>query len=501
MPPLRMTRISLHHPEIGSGNATFTWSIDPASALYKKNAFSLRFPDRLDLSKISPTLWWTVFLTSLHTHWLLLKPCTVHLPVRLRPGHIELWKRLLDAEMSTADAYRSEPLMQGSVEFFEEGEMLPPPAGISDGGLCATSFSSGKDSLLQTGLLTELAKKPILVATTSPMEGKHDHTTARRFKNFSQIQTRKNVEFIEVHSDYRTILDNAFSTRLGYNFSVNEISDTLLYTASLIAAGVAAGATHLFMASEAEVQENAEIGGKTIQHKHFMYSAVTQRAIHALLGAEGVSYGSLTSPLHNYAHVQTLLWTRYQEISDLQYSCWRVGPDDWTCSRCSSCFRNAMCALAAGGNPQRMGIDLVELFLANKDWNPRTPPEDNGELLPTQNVAPKDDLQLVRFIQQVPLRRVLGIVAGRRPKRPLPEKARAALRGYAQLRKRIAALPPAKNPGYRHGFLKQLDPMLRDKVAAIYSSHFQPEPEDDYAGILHRSEALADWICEPLHHA
>jgi hypothetical protein len=492
-----MRRISLCHPELRPHEVKFAWSIDPASALYQRNEFSLFFPHHLDLSKIPPALWWTIFLTSMHAHWLLLRPCRVHVPVRLRPGHKEIWKRLLEAEINTINAYRADGPLAGEIEMDDEGELLPPPSKMPDNGRCATSFSSGKDSLLQAGLLAELTQKPLLITTTSPMQGKTDHTAARRFQCFSQIQSRKNVELIEVRSDYRTILDNEFSARLGYGFAINEICDTFLYTASLIAAGVASGATHLFMASEAEVQENAEINGVTIQHKHFMYSTATQRAIDALLAEHGISYGSLTSPLHNYSQVQTLLWTRYQEISDLQFSCWRLKENEAACSKCSSCFLNALCALAAGGNPQRMGIDLVDLFTAMKDWNPRPPTADNVPLLPTRIQAPKNDRQTLWFIQQVPMRRVMHLLAGRRPARPFPEKMRVALKSYAQLRKRMMALPRAQSTGYRPGFLKQVDPLLREKVAAIYAGHFQPEPEEDYSGILNRSESLADWICEP----
>ncbi len=234
------------------------------------------------------------------------------------------------------------------------------PYGLITGSGCGTAFSGGKDSLLQAGLLLELTERPLLVATTSPMPPLADHITARRRQVFEAIQTRKNPLFVETQSDFRSSWDNAFAVQLGYRVAVNELTDTFLYTSSLLAAGAALGVTRLFVASEAEVQVNALIDGKIVQHCHFMYSAATQRSLARLLAPYGFKFGSLTWPLHSM-HVQQLLWARYPDICDLQYSCWRVGEGQATCSQCEQCLRIAVTALEAGHDPQRMGIDLVKV--------------------------------------------------------------------------------------------------------------------------------------------
>src|SRR5678816_80962 len=77
----------------------------------------------------------------------------------------------------------------------------------------------------------------------------------------------------------------------------------------------------------------------------FMYSAATQRALSRLLEPYGMRYGSLTWPLYS-SHVQHLLWSRYPDLSDLQYSCWLVAKDEAMCSRCRQCLRLAVVALA-----------------------------------------------------------------------------------------------------------------------------------------------------------
>lgn len=496
-----MTEIELHEPVVGAHSCTFSWTIRPASPLYRANAFTLHFPAEVDLAQIPRSLWWTVFITCLHAHWLLLRPCTVRLPVTLPEGHAALWQRMFQASIDTMAANYNGPAIEGDVRLIESGPPLPAPEVFPDTGRCGTSFSGGKDSLTQTGILCEFTQKPLLVATTSRMAGKEDHFTARRRQVFAKIQARKEVEFIEVTSDLRSILDNDFSSARGYRFAINEVSDTYLYASSLIIAGAARGATHLFMASEAEVQENSERDGKIIQHKHFMYAVPMQSGLDALIRPCGLRFGSLTQAMHNYPQVQSLLWTRYRDICDLQYSCWRLSADETACSKCELCFNAALCALYNGGNPARMGIDLVKLFNAKKDWAPRrsAPSTAAGATpFPQHSLAPVGDAQLEHFIQHIPLRRVMALVAGRRPQLPMPAEMRSALKAYAGLRKRARAFPVRPLIGYRAGFLQNIDPLLREKVTALCASHFQPEPESDYLPVLQRSNALTAWICGPL---
>ena len=174
---------------------------------------------------------------------------------------------------------------------------------------------------------------------------------------------------MEVVSDFRSIWDNGFASKEGYQLAVNELTDTFLYMSSLLAAGAALERTRLFLASEAEVQENEEVDGKIIQHPHYMYSAATQRALARYLEPYGLRFGSLIWPLYS-VQVQQLLWARYGDLSDLQYSCWRVEEGQATCSRCEQCMRIAMTALAAGHNPERMGIDLGRLMSYSPEWAP-----------------------------------------------------------------------------------------------------------------------------------
>src|SRR5207247_1412980 len=113
-----MNRITLHPPEISAHSATFRWAVEPPSLLYRASRFTLRFPKELEISRIPESLWWTIALMCLHSHWPLLRPCRVSLPVRLGPGEVELWSRLLDAQVATLETYR------GTQQFDREIEIV-----------------------------------------------------------------------------------------------------------------------------------------------------------------------------------------------------------------------------------------------------------------------------------------------------------------------------------------------------------------------------------------
>jgi hypothetical protein len=492
-----MNRIRLEPPEASRHAVRFRWKVEPRSSLYRANAFTLRFPEEIDLSRIPEALWWTVALICLHAHWTLLRPCRVELPVTLDPEELELWRRLLEVEITTLEGLRGTPATDSAIEIVATGPLLPPPVPSPDSGRCAAAFSGGKDSLLQAALLAELTEEPILVTTTSPMPPLEDHVTQRRKDVLREVRERLPVRLVEVHSQFRASWDNHFADRQGYPIAVNEMTDTFLYLASLLVAGAALGATHLFLASEAEVQETVEWDGRILQHHHYMYSVATQRALQALLAKRGFRYGSLTSPLHS-SQVQRLLWTRYPHVCDLQYSCWRVREPQATCSGCGQCLRTALTVLALGGNPEKMGIDLVGLFSALADWTPPHDAKPEGELSPTARVAQKLHRDVARCAAQTPTLRVARVILQSGWRRAFSAPSRRALRAYSRLRRRLSALRTFPANGYRAAFLRTVDPLLRDRLHSIYGSCFEEEPRGAYEDLLARCDRLAGWMTEPL---
>jgi hypothetical protein len=506
--------ITLFPPAIDHGRrtATFRWRVEPETPLYRRTSFTLGFPPEVDLASVPEPLWWTVAMLCLHPHWNLLRPCRVELPVELAPAETEFWTRQVEVEAATLEAYRgaATPLDAlppqgpwpplGAFAIVARGARLPPLPRLprqAAGRRCAAAFSGGKDSLLQAALLCDFTPQPLLVTTTSPMPPLHDHLTARRRQVLAAMAARRDVTLLEVDSDLRGSWQNDFPPSVGYPVSVNEITDTWLYLAALLVCAVALGATHLFLASEAEVQDNVEVGGRIVQHPHCMYSRASQRAIQSLLAPLGLRYGSLISALHS-EQVQQLLWTRYADLCDLQYSCWRVGPEQAACSRCGQCLRVALSVLALGESPERMGIDLVPLLLAQSDWQPR---RCTGDALPAAAVAARLHAQVVRSLAATPASRVLAALARgglRRLLRLLRPDAWRALAAYTRLRWRVASAEVAPAPGYHAGFLCGLEPWIAGPVAAVFAEHFHGAAADDHAGILERSERLAGYVAAPL---
>ncbi len=489
-----MTRITLHEPLVSSHAVEFRWEVDPATPLYRRTSFALRFPDDCPLDDVPVALWRTIAVLCLHSHWTLLRPCRVELAWTLAPGEREFWLRLLDAAVVTLEATRGGADVARAIDLHDDGPSSPP-APARDTGCAVTAFSGGKDSLLQLGLLAELGQRPIAVMTTSPMPPMHDHTTPRRRTLMGEIVWRRRIELVEVCSDFRAAWDNDFARLRGHQIAVNEITDTFLYLASALVVGWLRGAPRIFLASEAELQETVLRDGRVVQHPHFMYSAVTQQALDALLARHGLRYGSTNYPLHS-GQVQRLLWTRYHDLRDLQYSCWRVGPDQAACSACAQCLRVAITALAAGGSPAAMGIDLVHLLPLMRDWSPAEP---RGDGLPDDRVKASLHGHVVREVAAVsPLALARRLVAGD-PRRLFDRHALAAIRAYAALRRRLVARTASvPAPGYRRAYLALVDGALRDRLAAIFDGAFASADVDEDAAALARTRSLATWISAPL---
>src|SRR5436305_14724481 len=103
-----MHRIDLSPPVLDGQTAIFRFRVEPATALYRKTSFALTFPSSVDLSRVPRRLWWDILLLCLHPHWLLLRPCEVHLPLRLSAGERLFWLQLLRNGADTVDAYRGQ---------------------------------------------------------------------------------------------------------------------------------------------------------------------------------------------------------------------------------------------------------------------------------------------------------------------------------------------------------------------------------------------------------
>jgi hypothetical protein len=193
-------------------------------------------------------------------------------------------------------------------------------------------------------------------------------------------------------------------------------------------------------------------------------------------------------PLYS-AQVQELLWARYGELSDLQYSCWRVPEGAATCSSCGQCLRIAMTALAAGHNPERMGVDLLKLMSYAPGWSPIA---SESSSIPNDLVAQRAGSVTAGAIKRTSALRLAIIVLSATPKRSFSRKTWRMLAAYRRLRKRVRDFPHPPTLAVREAFLEWLDPDLRERIAAIYAAYFPLEQRACHSEIFERSRMLTE---------
>lgn len=497
--------LRLAAPRVEAHRVEVSWELEPPSPLLAGSSFSLELPDEVDVSDLPDGLAWAIALACLHPLALVLAPCRIELPVRLPDGHARMWERLAEATRLTHDRTAAThaaaegrpwgPVPGPPIAIVEDGPRVPTgarrtrPAG--DGPVpVATAFSGGKDSLLQLALLDELGWGPIAVSVTSPLTDRHDQSSARRREVFDAVADRLGVTHVEVRSDLRSMVDNDHPARLGWHISATELIDTHLYASAALAVAWARGAPLALLASEAEVQETVVLDGRLIQHPHAMYSAVSQAVLDASVAPWGLGHGSLLYPLPS-GQVQLLLWSRYPEIRDLQYSCWRVPPGRAACSECSQCLRVASGALRVGGDPASMGIDWPRLLRAQRDWRPRL---EAGLGLPDDAVRRSLHAQVVRNLVVVPPEEF-----ARRTGR---SRWSPTVRAFAALRRSATAdADVGGEPGYRHGYLALVPDDARAGLEAIFDEAFHRADPGTYGAGVDRSRDLAQWVTEPVRAA
>ncbi len=506
--------IALHPPRVDGHSAFFSWSSHPADELYERDEFRLSFPAQVDVAAVPQWLWWRIALLCLHAHWPLLRPCRVTLPERLSAAETEFWLRMTDATVAAIEAPVGGADTARTIEIWSRGRPLPPVAPLAVAAPAAARhaasngaahspapdqvvacFSSGRDSITQLALLTELGCAPTLVTVTSPVSWSNEHDTPRRRQVLAEISQRRPVEHIEVTSDLRANWRNGFCAER-YEMSVNELSDTHLYLAAALAVAAARGARHVLMASEAEVQDSVRRDGMIIQGRHLMYSAATHRALSGLLAPSGIAVGSLTNSLRQF-QVQRLLSDRYRDLRDLQYSCWELTREQQACSTCAECRSIALNLVASGVSPAAAGIDLATLLVANADWQPGSRYVANAVAgdgaLPRRATGHSREMQELRCLAQTPPERLVPLLNG------AGGAEHARLLGiWAALRERASLHAIEPEPGYRAGYLQLVDERFREGLRAILDEHFQVEPPGAYAQLLRNTLLVSGWVLDPL---
>ena len=488
--------VRLEEPRIDDDAVVFRWEVTPKTELYSRTEFTMSFPPEIDLSAIPRPLWWRIALICLHTHWVLLRPCRVELPVRLGAGEGELWMRLMDNVRVQLEAYGSPQRAGRAVELMEAGPRLEPVRLETATDRAVAAFSGGKDSLVLSALLAELTERPLLVTITSPVPWARDHVGGARDRAQKEIVQRLPADLLTVSSDFRTCWAIDFSTREGCSLGVHELSDLSLYQSAMIAVAAATGRGRMFIASEADIQYNATRDGRVILHREFLSCSVTQGALDALLRGFGLRQSSLTYPLH-MPEVQGLLLHRYRHLLDLQFSCWKAPYGTQACSTCSKCFQIALVALAEGVSPWEMGIDPVAALCAFGDWNVDSPPPSGVPRLHETRAARHHIQRRLQELSSAAVAETLTSDPVARDNARLGE----ALAVYARLRADALALDTPPAPGYFAGLLELVPSDLRKPLRAIFDQYFFTAPTHELTATIERAQALTSWIVEPLQGA
>lgn len=491
-----MTEIRLHEPVVRGNSVDFSWTISPDDGFYLDPRFTLEFPESVPVSEVPEDVWLRVMMVCLYVHWAVMRPCRVVLPRRLPEGELEFWRRMVDAGVWTLENDQDEvggptyaERTARAVEIVDSG---PPagemtPAQQTDG--VVGSFSSGRDSLTQTAMLAELGFRPLLVTTVSQRAGSIEFATPRFRMVLGEAQTRMGLELVEVKSDIRSCFLNDHPLVARYGLAASEVTDTTLYFAVCWATACARGASSIFLASEAELQESVRRDGLIVQREHFGFSSATQRAFSALTAPTGISYGGLTSSIDHH-QIQRILDQRYTDLSELQYSCFSQLPGEDVCSNCFNCLKTSLHKMSDGTSPSDIAIDLNRVLAARSDWTPGN----DGELRSSvgEITGKRQNEHLVRVLRGLDVDRVAQFAPG-------GELSPAAEAGLAQLRDTAFNAPdPPAEPGYLAGYLELLEEPLRSGMAEILSEHFEEAPLADYEHLLANTRMLSDWIAAPL---
>ncbi|MFL5828681.1 MAG: DegT/DnrJ/EryC1/StrS family aminotransferase [Solirubrobacteraceae bacterium] len=494
-----MQVIDIELPVVGEREVGFAWTVTPATPLYERTSFTLRFPTGIDVAAVPPGLWLRLALMVLHPHWPLLRPCRVRLPVGLEPGEAETWLRLTDAAVATLEAHAGGSDTERKIEITSTGPRLGLSASRREaaGDGVVSLFSGGRDGLTQAAMLCELGHPTTLVTVTAPCAWDHEHEAARRRQVMDEVARRRPVELVEVHSDLREAWNNSFAVK--YAIGINELTDILLWLAGGVAVAAARGVGCVMMASEAEVQQNDKPGGMVVQSRHFGYSAVTHHALGAVIAPAGISIRSLTNALRQF-QVQRLLSVRYADLRDLQYSCWNVALHQAACSQCVECRGIGLNLMASGVSPQMAGIDLAELLVSNADWEPGSrylAHAANGSSLPRHAAGRAHEMQEIRCLVSTPRQQVARMLDDTHT----ADKREQALAVFETLCQRASAYELEPEPGYKAGYLELLEEPLRSRVRTILDEHLTPAPPESYAGNLANTKLLSKWITAPLRTA
>src|SRR5262249_33617226 len=132
------------------------------------------------------------------------------------------------------------------------------------------------------------------------------------------------------------------------------------------------------------------------------------------------------------------------------------------------------------------------------DWRPKRLEKPLEDAMPTDIVSDQLHSQVLRDLRAVSWRDIARTIADENPRDLLRPRGWKAIAAFHKLQREAAAGDIRPRPGYRAGYLRLVDPLLKDSLAGIYDEHFDCAEESTYADVLARSEMMISWITEPI---
>jgi hypothetical protein len=462
------------------------WSVVPETEIYARTHFTLDFGDALDPRTMPLKLWWTVAILCIHSHWNLLRPCRVILPVTLDPGEIEFWLRLLDQERLMLEMTRNGTDFNRTVEIACEGPLLADGPLPETGNRYGATYSGGKDSLLQASMLCEFTERPLLVNTCSPMPPMIDHDRPQRDRAINEFKKRRDVEMVVVNTDLRSIWSHyEVPKQLGYGTSMPMITDPFLYAATTFAVAASRGVSSISLACE---MENAYViryhGRLSSQPGAFANSLLVVSALDRLFSRWGIKYNSLITPFNNF-QVMQLIRRRYADLADLQISCfWIENELQRYCSRCHKCFRIAVMMMALGEDPGALGLDLEKMFGDYIYYDPELTIGDGGS---TTYAASVIDMTAARKL--FPPRGILDM---------LTLRERRSFRIFTSIIKRLSQHTHPEIVMTHSAYFRFTPPDLRDRLRDLSLEYWPETDPDDRSDEMAQFDSTLNCLVEPL---
>jgi hypothetical protein len=468
--------------EIDATKVRVQWTIDPPSPIYQDTVFELDYSDALDPRTLPLRFWWMIVPLILHSHWNLLRPCRIQLPVTLPPGEAEFWLRLLDQERISLEMYRRTTDFERNIEITGDGPELEDWSLTSTVDRFATAFSGGRDSLAQTALLCELTTRPLLVNTCDPMPPLIDNEWPFRQRTLDEIVRRRDVELVVVNSNLRRLWPHyEIPHQLGYPVSLGELGDPYLVVANTLAVAATRGIRQVTLAAELELTRLVGYEGKTgVSESNLAYNLPILLSLNRLFQRFGMSLNSVILPFTQY-QVQYLLRRRYADLADLQISCfWMKEATERSCSRCLKCGRSAMILMSIGDDPATLDIDLSKLFAPGAF--PSTHSLQGTARTMAHAARTTDRTAAQRYFPRQGLLERLGMRGPR------------TFREFNKVADAFAAIASPNVAATHSSYFQYVPEVIRERVRAVSLEHWPNIDTMDHVPDEEKINSIANWI-------